>query len=327
MSDLPRRVVAFARRRKLFAPGDAVLVGTGGGAASLGLLATLVAARETLGIARLAAAAVEPDLDEWGDSAERVADVGRAVRALGVDFHAVRPADRRGAAVAVEDELVALAEAQGFQRVALGSTRDDDALGLLVAALSAGRLDALRPLRARGSRGVVRPLLGVGGAEASTLASLYGLELPPLDGPPRAAPGLRGALLATVIPRLRAVAPGFEAALVALGTEAAGARRLVRSEARDMVAAGRRGDGRWDLEGAALRGSSLLARAVAREILRSRAGPEGPGPVDPGAVQRLGKALRSATERTPRVVEGATATYGSGRVTVWLRSGAVRRRG
>lgn len=157
MSEVARRVLAFVRRRRLVGPGDAVLVGTGGGAASLGLLALLAAHREALGLARLAAASVEPDLDEWGDAAERVADVGRAVRAMGVDFYAVRPADQRGAAVAVEAELRSLAEAHGFSRVVLGHTRDDDALGLLAAALSAGRMDALRPLRARGIGGVVRP--------------------------------------------------------------------------------------------------------------------------------------------------------------------------
>jgi len=327
MSDLRRRVVAFARRRKLFAAGDAVLVGTGGGAASLGLLALLVACREPLGIGRIAAAAVESDLDEWGDAAERVADVGRAVRGLGVDFYAVRPADRRGAAVAIEDELVTLAETHGFQRVALGHTRDDDALGLLTAALGSGGLDALRPMRARGRGPRVRPLLAMGGAEAAALAGLYGVDLPPLDGPPPVAPGLRGALAATVVPRLRALAPGFEAALVNLGTEARAARRLVRAEARAMVAAGQRGDGRWELEAAPLRASGLLARAVARQILATRAEPEARGAVDAKAVGRLGKALRSATARTPRVVEEATATYGSGRVTVSLRSGAARRRG
>lgn len=327
MSEVARRVLAFVRRRSLLGAGDAVLVGTGGGAASLGLLALLAAHRDALGLARLAAASVEPDLDEWGDAAERVADVGRAVRALGVDFYAVRPADQRGAAVAVEAELRSLAEAHGFTRVVLGHTRDDDALGLLAAALSAGHLDALRPLRARSAGGVVRPLLGVGGAEAASLAVLLGVELPPLDGPPPPAAGLRGALSATVVPRLRAVAPGFETALVALAREAAEARRFVRHEAKARVAAALRGDGRWVLDAAPLRASRLLARAVAREILRSRGDAEGASVPDARAVRRLGAALRSATARTPRVVEGAIATYGSGQVSVTLRPGAARRRG
>lgn len=327
MSDVAGRVLAFVRRRELLREGDAVLVGTGGGAASLGLLALLAAHRQSLGLDRLAAASVEPDLDEWGDAAERVADVGRAVRALEVDFYAVRPADRRGEPVSIEAELRSLAAAHGFSRVALGHTRDDDALGLLAAALSGGHMEAFRALSARSIGGVVRPLLGVGGAEAGSLATLLGVEVPPMVGPPKVLAGLRGALAATVVPRLRAVAPGFESALVALAQEASGARRLVRREAKTRVAEAQRGEGCWVLDAASLRASQVLARAVAREILRARALEDGVKMPDAQAVRRLGTALRTATARTPRVVEGAFATYGSGQVTVTLRRGLKRRRG
>ncbi|MEZ4405684.1 MAG: hypothetical protein R3A52_04180 [Polyangiales bacterium] len=128
-----RRVVAEIRRHGLVSAGDRVLVGVGlpsslGGLATVGLF---VRAAEALGVAEVAVASIERGC-ELDDDAESVADVGRVARELGLSFFAVRP-QRQPDAAGVVDELRALAEQHGYQRVALGHTREDAAAAALSA--------------------------------------------------------------------------------------------------------------------------------------------------------------------------------------------------
>ncbi|MBL8600632.1 MAG: hypothetical protein JNK72_01780 [Myxococcales bacterium] len=303
------RLLAKMLRRPSRWRGRRVLVGTGGGASSLGLLAFLVAHAEALGLARVAAAGVETDLRDDADEAERVADAGRAARAFGVDFHALRPAPGR-AAVCVLDELWGLARVEGFDRVALGTCRDDLALASLSAVVSGGRLvDFAR----KAQRHVWHPFAALSNAEAHSLALTHGVEVPVLTGPPPRT-GLEGALAASVVPRLRAIAPGVEASLVRLAQEARQALAALSDQAVVVAEAGRRGDGQWEFLVSRFSSQRLFARAVARVILGPEAGE--------GAVRRLGRLLGGCDGKTAALVAGVSATYSGDRVLV-----VTRRRG
>ncbi len=169
MSEARERALAFVRARRLLQPGESALVGTGGGARSLGLVALLASAREELELGRLAVAAVEPTLDDEDDAAEVIADVGRLVRDLGMDFHAVRPCPTRTRRADVPRELLALAREQGFDRVCLGNTLTDDAVRVLCE-LSLGGADRVRGIAPRVRGGIVRPFLVLDDAEAMAFA-------------------------------------------------------------------------------------------------------------------------------------------------------------
>jgi tRNA(Ile)-lysidine synthase TilS/MesJ len=157
------RVVAYTQARRLLRPGDRVLVATGGGARSLGLMNFLFSARDELDWKELAVAAVEPFSDEDSDAAEVVADVGRLARSFGLDFYAVRPTPARGR-IDVNSELATLAAGR-FDRIALGQTRDDDAVRVL-SELARGGIEAVRGLAPRLRGGFVRPFLVLSDVEA-----------------------------------------------------------------------------------------------------------------------------------------------------------------
>ncbi len=161
------RALAWVQARRLVRPGDRVLIATGGGPRSLGLMNFFREVRDELGVGSLAVAAVEPNTREDSDAAEVVADVGRLARALGMDFHAVRPSPML-ARIEVMGELSMLAREQGFDRIALGNTRDDDAVRVL-SELARGGMESVRGLAPRLRGGFVRPFLVLSDAEAMAL--------------------------------------------------------------------------------------------------------------------------------------------------------------
>jgi hypothetical protein len=169
--DAYERAVAFVQARRLVRPGQKLLVATGGGPRSLGLLGFLLKARDAFGIEHLAVASIEWTLDEEADAAEAVADVGRLVRAHALDFHAVRPSGvgAGGRPVDLHTELSALAREGGFDRVALGHTRDDDAARVLLE-LCRGGIDTIRGLAPRVRGGLIRPFLALSDGEAMAFA-------------------------------------------------------------------------------------------------------------------------------------------------------------
>ena len=71
------RALAFTRRQRMFREGERVLVGVSGGA-SLGLLGFLMSAQAALGLAEIACASVETDIDEGSDAGSSRED-GRPV--------------------------------------------------------------------------------------------------------------------------------------------------------------------------------------------------------------------------------------------------------
>lgn len=216
------RFLAFVQARRLMLPGERVLVGVGGGARSLGLMALLVGARDELDLGQVAVAAVEPVFDEESEAAEVIADVGRLARSYGLDFHAVRPSPVRGQRVDVVGELVQLARTQGFQRVALGNTLDDDAVRVLCE-LCRGGVERVRGIAPKVKGGVIRPLLVLTDAEAHTFVPGEAVGWGP--GVSVGASIEEDRVRREVLPRLRVLFPAAALHLQELGRLARAGRR------------------------------------------------------------------------------------------------------
>ncbi len=159
------RVVSHLRRRRLVADGDRVLLGLGGGVASAGMLAAFIMGREgALPRCELSVAAVETDPSEEHDGAEVVAEVGRVARSFGLPFFAVRPAMHRVARCGSRDgALEALAAEQGYTRIALAHTRDDEVRRVLRGLSADEGLRGVQGISSRGVGGVIRPVLPLPG--------------------------------------------------------------------------------------------------------------------------------------------------------------------
>lgn len=235
-------VVAHVRRGRLLRADERVLLGLGGGVASAGMLAAFIMGREA-GMPRceLAVAAVEWDLDEEHEGAEVVAEVGRVARSFGLPFFAVRPERTRGA-VRVEHELVALAAAQGYRRVALATTRDDELRRVFAGVGRGVGLAGLTGYSPRGPGGVVRPILPLREVEAAALARDLGVE--PVQIGPRV-DSRDASLVSTVLPRWRALEPGLDASLLRIAKEARAVRRMIRAEAVARIEQAREREGRY----------------------------------------------------------------------------------
>ncbi|MFO0628272.1 MAG: hypothetical protein U0325_22050 [Polyangiales bacterium] len=280
------RVVAHVRRRRLVAEGDRVLLGLGGGVASAGMLAAFIMGREA-GLARceLAVAAVETDPSEEHDGAEVVAEVGRVARSFGLPFFAVRPAMHRGA-VRVAVELKALARDQGFNRVALAHTRDDEVRRVLRGLSADQGLDGVRGISSRAAGGVIHPVLPLRDAEAAALARDLGIE--PVQLPPDATAGAE--LERVILTRWRAREPGLDRSLLRIAQEVRALRRMVSAQAGRWVSDARVGEGRYAFR--LRRGETVagpLAMAVGEALLGAVSGGAA---VSPAWVRRLAKLFR-----------------------------------
>lgn len=312
------RLLRQVTRRGLFSPGDRVLVGVGG-TVSLSLLAWLVEESPALHLAEVAVASVEQD-DEPSDAAEQVADLGRAARELGVSFHAVRPVRRGAQPIDVVAELTTLAAREGFQRVALAHTLEDDALRVLESVLARGHCTAIRGLSSRGPGPVVRPFLSLSRGEAVSLVPLRGEEFV-TPGPPPKRPGRAAELSRTVVPRLRALVPGCESALAALGREARAVRNAARQRARSRLDEMPAGVGVVAVP-VAPRMGELDARATAREALR-RCGVAVKAPMVTRLVRLIcaAEGTRGATRDLVLMLSpGVTATHQVARGVVVIRA-------
>lgn len=282
------RVVSHIRRRRLVAEGDRVLLGLGGGVASAGMLAAFIMGREA-GVARceLGVAAVETDPSEEHDGAEVVAEVGRVARSFGLPFFAVRPAMHRGA-VRVAAELKALAAEQGYNRVALAHTRDDEVRRVLRGLGADAGLQGVRGISSRAAGGVIHPVLPLREAEAAALARDLGIE--PVQLPPRPEAVAAGELERVLLTRWRAREPGLDRSLLRIAQEVRALRRMLSTQAGRWVADARVGDGRYAFRlrrGEAVAGP--LAIAVSEALLRAvTAG----GAASAVWIQRLAKLFR-----------------------------------
>ncbi len=282
------RVVSYIRRRRLVGEGDRVLLGLGGGVASAGMLAAFIMGREA-GIPRceLAVAAVETDPSEEHDGAEVVAEVGRMARSFGLPFFAVRPAMHRGA-VRAGSELRSLAAEQGFNRVALAYTRDDEVRRVLRGLSADAGLRGVTGISSRGAGGVIRPLLPLREAEAAALARDLGIE--PVQLPPTPEALAAGELERVLLTRWRAREPGLDRSLLHIAQEVRALRRMVTAQAARWVADARVGDGRYAFR--LRRGETVagpLAAAVSEALLRAVTSSDAPSAL---WIQRLARLFR-----------------------------------
>lgn len=217
------RALAFVRARGVLRRGERVLVASGGGAASIAVIAFVALARQALALDAVRVIAVndgasEPDLD----AEEGAVEAARAARSLGLEACVI---DAEGA-----DPIArALRERRtlGWDRVAIGHTLEDGAARVLRQWMGAQKL---RGLAARRRDGLVRPLLSTSAADADEITRLAGLQPPtaPL-APARGASALRDrAVREAILPRIRALWPGCDEAICALPAQIAGRTSLRR---------------------------------------------------------------------------------------------------
>ena len=171
MSQLALRVAAYAADHKLFAPGDALVVGVSGGADSMALLHAAAALAAGTGWT-LSVGHVH---HRWrGRDAERdLGFVADHARRLGLPFH-LRRRDAPGAARELKlspeaaarhvryAALLEIAEEAGASRIATAHHRDDALESHLIALERRGGLGSLAGPREERADGIVRPLLPVG---------------------------------------------------------------------------------------------------------------------------------------------------------------------
>lgn len=265
--------------------------------ASAGMLAAFIMGRERgIGPCDLAVASVETDPSEEHDGAEVVAEVGRVARSFGLPFFAVRPAMHRRS-VRVEAELVALAREQGFDRVALAVTRDDEVRAVLRGLSAAEGLRAVAGYSSRGVGGVIRPMLPLRNAEAAALARDLGIEpvqLAPADD------GSRDELERAVLTRWRAREPGLDRSLARIAEEVRALRGMVDALAEQWV------------------GGSLVSEGVHEFVVRRDAPPA--APLATAVSERLlrganrGVDVRGSISRLARLLRDPA--HGRGRGTV-----------
>lgn len=202
--------IAFVRERRVLRARERVLVASGGGAASTGLMAFIALAREALSLGDVRVVAVDDRSDE---GAERCADAARTARALGLEIHVV---ESDGLSVIARCQQ--LRAALAYDALAVGDTVEDAAARALRQLMGEG---AVRGLAARRKDRLCRPLLSTPIRAADSFTKLAGVEPPSspqgAEGPrPTAQRALDQAVREAILPRVRAFWPDADRALAAL---------------------------------------------------------------------------------------------------------------
>ena len=252
------RALAFCRDHRVVLPGERVLIGSGSGMTSLGVLGFLRLAQHDLELGELAVGAVDFGGD---DSADAVADTGRFARQLGVSFYAISAEGRRPL-----ESLRILAKREGFGRIALGHTRDDAVAHVFARLVRGIPLARLSPLVARRRDGIVRPLLDLRDAEALELARTAGIEPTSLPPDPTARLPLELRLRQSVLPRLRVEVHGCDEALLRAARDARRWAKYLEREVGSVFAKGVLTANRAEIVVGNV--PRVLAEAVAESVLR-----------------------------------------------------------
>ncbi|MCL4503807.1 MAG: tRNA lysidine(34) synthetase TilS [Deltaproteobacteria bacterium] len=182
---LPDWVLSFVRREDLFEPGDGVLVAVSGGPDSVALLHLLAGWRRELGL-ELAVGHFDHTL-RGRESAEDAAFVEGLAKDLGLPFHPGRGdvkelARRQKISVQMAarklrlDFLRSICRVQGYDKLALAHTADDQVELFFLRLLRGAGPEGLKGMRPATPEGAVRPLLAVG--KAALLAWLDRQNLP-----------------------------------------------------------------------------------------------------------------------------------------------------
>ncbi|HEX3158217.1 MAG TPA: tRNA lysidine(34) synthetase TilS [Gemmatimonadaceae bacterium] len=249
------------------APGVTVLA-VSGGLDSMVLLDA--AARLPEAARRFVVATFDHGTGPW--ATEAVAFVRREARARGLPVTSgrVRRATDGESAWrrARWDFLHHVARRRGASAVATAHSRDDQVETVL-----------MRVLRGAGARGLAglaapspvrRPLVALTRAQLAAYAEARGLDW--REDPSNASSRfLRNRVRHELLPALRAVRPGFDEELLALGARAA-AWRVEMERVVDAIGLAREPDGSWSVASASLKGYSRTELAVLWPALAARAG-------------------------------------------------------
>ena len=225
VSTLFDRVESFIRTRALCRPGDRVLVACSGGRDSTALLDILRALGPRLGI-ELGVAHV--DHRQRPGSAAFAGPLRRRCRRWSLRFHALALDATRvppGASEARmrEERFAALERTaidQGYQRVALGHTRDDQVETVLMRILRGTGTSGLSGIPPRREELYIRPLLACDGAELGAYLAVRRLRF--VEDPSNRDRGfLRNRIRHDILPLLRVKAnPAVDQALLRLSRAA-----------------------------------------------------------------------------------------------------------
>lgn len=205
--DAFERALAFVQANRVLRPRERVLLASGGGAASVGMLSFVALARGRLALRDVAVVTVDDGTD---DGSERCVEAARIARQLGFSVYVV-DMDRSSSVLARAREL----RQQGsWDALAVGDTLEDSAARTLRELMNER---AVRGLCARRRDGVRRPLLGCTVRDADALSTLAGVALPsaPL-ATPRGARALDQAVREAILPRIRVVWPNADRSLATL---------------------------------------------------------------------------------------------------------------
>lgn len=303
-------VLGTARRRRLFGPGDHLLVALSAGPDSTALLAAVSELRDAGYLDRVSALHVDHGLRAGGE--QDAACARRACDALAVPFASVRvqvapgnvQAEARRARYAA---LLAEAARVGATHIATGHTLTDQAETVLLRLLRGAGARGLSGIPAR--RGaLVRPLLERAREEGIAYLRARGIAF--RDDPTNATPRFaRNRLRLALSPVLRELAPSFERALARTADLARADERALHARAKALAGPPRRGPpAPVALE--ALRAEPLAVRRRVVRLLWARAGGEGTLEArHVEAVLRLARARRPGRAALPGGVE-ARCRYG-----------------
>jgi tRNA(Ile)-lysidine synthase len=171
LADLPSWVKAYAVQEGLFRPGDRVLAAVSGGPDSVALLHLLYQLRQDLGL-ELAVAHFDHGL-RGSDSEEDAAFVARLARDLALRYHRgegrvkeLAQAERISLQMAARrlrlDFLRQTCRSQGYTKLALGHTADDQVELFFLRLLRGAGPEGLKGMWPATPEGLVRPLLALG---------------------------------------------------------------------------------------------------------------------------------------------------------------------
>lgn len=264
----PASVLATARRRRLFGPGDRVLVALSGGADSTALVAALAALRDAGALAEVRALFLDHGL-RAGVEPEAAAARGACAR-LGVPLEEQRLAVREGnvqaeARRARYAALAAAADRAGATRIATGHTRTDQAETVLLRLLRGAGARGLAGIPPRRGR-VIRPLIDRTREEGTAFLGALGMGW--AEDPTNALSGYaRNRVRHSLWPAIRALAPAADRALARAADLAREDERALAARARALA-----GDGRA-VAVETLRGEpAAVRRRVVRRLWRGATG-------------------------------------------------------
>ncbi len=316
--DTQHRVFEFVQRHGLCRPGERVLLACSGGADSAALLEILWRLSAKL---RITIGVVMVDHRQCDDFRKAVRLVRQRCRRRGLPFALVTMEDAHAGLSETEMRrrryrlLLGAARQGGFERVATGHTRDDQAETVLLRILRGTGAEGLAGIRPR--RGLfMRPLLSCSHSELQKYLRRLGLRW--WEDPANVSPKVpRNRIRHSVLPRLkREFNPELEQALLRLSLSAGRLWQLARWVARRVRPKLVRG--RCEVQRERLMGLPPAARALVIKQMAARVHPEGAG-VEQARLEEALRALSHGRERFRIMLGGGRECYGRYRAVVVAR--------